>query len=86
MQEHLSWLMYLGLISEHHKIELFYTSFMAVLWLFTYFSGNITAGDVLLLFSHTTCCWTILIQQQISVKANDVTNQLSVRQPRQNVQ
>lgn len=45
-----------------------------------YFLGNVTAGEDLLVFSHTTCCYTILIQQQISVKANDVTKQLSVQQ------
>lgn len=51
-----------------------------------YVLGNVTADEDLLVFSQMTCCYTILIQQQISVKANNVTKQLSVQQPSQNVQ
>lgn len=80
--------MYLWLTDEHHKIrnQNSFTQTSPQRCDSLYFLGNKTADDVSLLFSHTTCCYTSLVQQQISVKEYDVTNQLSVQQSKQNVQ
>lgn len=88
IQENLRWLMYLWLIDEHNKIrnQNAFTRTSPQHCDSLYFLGNKTADDVSQLFSLTTCCYTSLVQQQISVKEYDVTNQLSVQQPKQNVQ